>query len=230
MLRFLSLCPRGQRFYKDNTDAITKYGLTELEAITLYKKFAPKLERHETANSVTVKEEPSSTFLNEQPERPAWSKEMTEDIRHGIQATMSFRAGGDSDSSESDLDNVLYANKPSVSRRSSTGSKKNDMTSCRSCSKSGHYQADCFVKCISCGGKGHNSKVCPSKVFKKNTKRPSIKFSAGPVKEVDVLFDSRSSSSLVSYEMIPSSLKPTLRPASVVNGIGETGNLLVSRL
>ena len=126
MLRFLSLCPRGQRFYEDNTDAITKDGLTELETLTLYKKFAPKLERHETANSVTVKEEPSSKFLN----------------------------------------------KPSVSQRSSTGSKKNDMT-CRSCSKSGHYEADCFVKCISCGGKGHNSKVCPSKVFKKNTKRPS---------------------------------------------------------
>ena len=171
MLRYLSLCPGGQKFYDNNKTEIDKADMNEGQAIALYKLFAPRLDTLSgTSKGAEIKEESVCAFMSEQVDIPVWAREIKEEI-HNMQRTLST-VTGDSYSCKSDSENeVMYTNKSSGFLQN--GNKKKRII-CSSCSKPGHDAVDCWVKCMICSGKGHQSKVCPSKTFdKKKSKRPS---------------------------------------------------------
>ena len=166
VLRYLSLCPGGQKFFDDNSDVILEE-MTEADAIDLYKKFTPKLDKlskEDTPKTEDGKTEPMyTTYLSE--EMPSWAKELKENVEN-IQKHV-YQESSYSDSSNSD-EEAMYTNTSKKSHR-----KVKNKSKCKSCSKPGHLDIDCYVKCIICSGKGHSSKVCPSKTFRKKSKRPS---------------------------------------------------------
>ena len=58
MLRYLSLCPGGQKFYDNNKTEIDKADMNEGQAIALYKLFAPRLDTLSgTSKDAEIKEE-----------------------------------------------------------------------------------------------------------------------------------------------------------------------------
>jgi hypothetical protein len=175
MLRYLSLCPGGQKFYDSNKAEIDKAEMNEGQAVALYKLFAPRLDTLSgTSKDVEIKEESGfSAFMSEQVDVPVWARELKEEIQV-MQRTLST-VTGDSYSYKSDSeDEVMYTNKSSGSSSFLQNGNKKKRIICSSCSKPGHEAENCWVKCMICSGKGHHSKVCPSKTFdKKKSKRPS---------------------------------------------------------
>ena len=54
ILRYLQMCPRGQKFYDDHAADFVA-GLTKDQAIALYKRFAPKLAQYKFVNDNSEK-------------------------------------------------------------------------------------------------------------------------------------------------------------------------------
>ena len=154
MLRYLSVCPRGRKLFDDNKADI-KEGMTEDQAITLYKKIAPKIKQEPV--NVTVKEEKSDFVFAASDEPPQWARKLTEQVSE-VQKSIEGRKSHYSNSDEEDYENDCYfANK----RFRGQGKSKGVMV-CRSCNKPGHKAVDCFSKCLRCQGSGHSLKVCPT--------------------------------------------------------------------
>ena len=143
---FLSLFPRAEKVYEDNEDAINKENLSEEEAIVLFKKYAPKLEkRNQVSKSKAVKEEPTGTvFMAEESNKPGWAQEMIDMVRDMTESVMSVM-DSEEESCDSEAEKTLYANKPQYQTRPSS---KKKVVICKSCSKMGHIEEDCYIKCV----------------------------------------------------------------------------------